>query len=129
MLDDGAEARAIGHRGQRFFTESINHFYQGGPPPGAPPEDEDAAEYLKNLGEELVAYLHEEKIEAGTEATGLYNPNHAYGTVEDAIGYVERLKDAGADEIMFLVQMGGVPQKAALRTIELLATEVIPRFR
>jgi len=30
---------------------------------------------------------------------------------------------------MFLVQMGGVPQKAALRTIELLATEVIPRFR
>jgi len=129
VLDDGVEARAIGHRGQRFFTESINHFYQGGPPPGAPPEDEDAAEYLRNQGEEFVAYLHEEKIEAGTEATGLYNPNHAYGTVEDAIGYVERLKDAGADEVMFLVQMGGVPQKAALRTIELLATEVIPRFR
>jgi alkanesulfonate monooxygenase SsuD/methylene tetrahydromethanopterin reductase-like flavin-dependent oxidoreductase (luciferase family) len=125
VLDDGVEARAIGHRGQRFFTESINHFYQGGPPP----EDEDAAEYLTNQGEALVAYLNEEKIEAGTEATGLYNPNHAYGTVEDAIGYVERLKDAGADEIMFLVQMGGVPQKAALRTIELLATEVIPRFR
>ena len=88
VLDDGVEARAIGHRGQRFFTESINHFYQGGPPPGAPPEDEDAAEYLKNQGEAFVAYLHEEKVEAGTEATGLYNPNHAYGTVEDAIGYV-----------------------------------------
>lgn len=129
VLDDGTEARAIGHRGQRFFTESINHFYQGGPAPQSPPEDEDAAEYLKSQGEALVAYLHEEKIEAGTEATGLYNPNHAYGTVPDAIGYVERLVDAGADEIMFLVQMGSVPQKAALRTIELLGTEVIPRFR
>ena len=53
----------------------------------------------------------------------------AYGTVDDAIGYVERLVEAGADEIMFLVQMGSVPQKAALRTIELLGSEVIPRFR
>lgn len=129
VLDDGIEARAIGHRGQRFFTESINHFYQGGPAPSAPPEDEDAAEYLKKQGEAFVAYLHEEKIEAGTEATGLYNPNHAYGTVSDAIGYVERLVDAGADEILFLIQMGSVPQKAALRTIELLGTEVMPRFR
>jgi len=49
--------------------------------------------------------------------------------VDDAIGYVERLKEAGADEVMFLIQMGSVPQKAALRTIELLGTEVIPRFR
>jgi alkanesulfonate monooxygenase SsuD/methylene tetrahydromethanopterin reductase-like flavin-dependent oxidoreductase (luciferase family) len=129
VLDDGVEARAIGHRGQRFFTESINHFYQGGPAPGTPPEDEDAAEYLKKQGEAFVAYLHEEKIEAGTEATGLYNPNHAYGTVADAIAYVERLEEAGADEVMFLIQMGSVPQKAALRTIELLAEEVLPRFR
>lgn len=80
-------------------------------------------------GEELVAYLHEEKIEVGTEATGLFNPNHAYGTVSDAVGYCERLAEAGADEIMFLVQMGGVPQEAALRTIRNLGEEVIPRFR
>lgn len=129
VLDDGVEARAIGHRGQRFFTESINHFYQGGPAPGTPPEDEDAAEYLKQQGDAFIAYLHEEKIEAGTEATGLFNPHHAYGTVQDAIGYVERLVEAGADEVMFLVQMGSVPQKAALRTIELLGREVIPHFR
>ncbi len=129
VLDDGVEARAVGHRGQRFFTESINHFYQGGPAPGTPPEDEDAAEYLRKKGEAFVAYLNEEKIEVGTEATGLFNPNHAYGTPADAIGYVERLQEAGADEVMFLIQMGSVPQKAALRTIELLAEEVIPRFR
>jgi alkanesulfonate monooxygenase SsuD/methylene tetrahydromethanopterin reductase-like flavin-dependent oxidoreductase (luciferase family) len=128
IMDDGQKARKIGHRGQRFFTESITHFYGAGPPPTAPPEDEDDAEFLRTQGEAVVAYLHEERIEAGTEQTGLYNPNHAYGTVQDAIGYVERLVDAGADEVMFLIQMGTVPQKAALETIHLIGKEVIPHF-
>ena len=66
---------------------------------------------------------------SGTEATGLFNPNHAYGTVSDAIGYCEKLAEAGADEIMFLVQMGGVPQDAALQTIRNLGEQVLPRFR
>ena len=69
------------------------------------------------------------EITLGTEPTGLYNPNHAYGTVDDAIGYVQKLVDAGADEIMFLIQMGTVPQWAALETIRKLGQEVIPRFR
>ena len=132
VLDDGAKARAIGYRGQRFFTEAIRHWYNPGP--DAPPprteiadmSDEDA---LRLGGERLVAYLHEQKIEVGTEATGLFNPNHAYGTVDDATGYVERLIEAGADEIMFLIQMGTVPQAAALETIRQLGEKVIPRFR
>ena len=45
------------------------------------------------------------------------------------MGYVQRLVDAGADEIMFLIQMGTVPQWAALETIRKLGSEVIPRFR
>lgn len=132
VLDDGAKARAIGYRGQRFFTEAIRHWYNPGP--DAPPprteladmSDEDA---LRLGGEQLVAYLHEQKIEVGTEATGLFNPNHAYGTVDDAAGYVQRLADAGADEVMFLIQMGTVPQDAALETIRQLGEKVIPRFR
>jgi len=32
----------------------------------------------------------------------------AYGSVEQAIRYVQRLVDAGADEILFLVQMGTI---------------------
>ena len=77
----------------------------------------------------FVADLHEEKIEVGTEATGLYNPNHAYGSPDDAKGYVQRLVDAGADEIMFIIQMGTVPQWAAMETIENLCKLVIPDFR
>jgi alkanesulfonate monooxygenase SsuD/methylene tetrahydromethanopterin reductase-like flavin-dependent oxidoreductase (luciferase family) len=132
VLDDGAKARAVGHRGQRFFTEAIRHWYNPGPdapPPRAEIADMDDAEVLRQQGEQLVAYLHEEKIEVGTEATGLFNPNHAYGTAKDAIGYCERLVEAGADEIMFLIQMGTVPQDAALETIRNLGRHVLPHFR
>jgi hypothetical protein len=132
VLDDGAKARAIGQRGQRFFTEAIRHWYNPGPdapPPRPEIADTSDEEALRLAGEHLIAYVNEQKIEIGTEATGLYNPNHAYGTVDDATGYVERLIDAGADEIMFLIQMGTVPQAAALETIRQLGEKVIPRFR
>jgi hypothetical protein len=59
----------------------------------------------------------------------MLNPNHAYGTVEDCIGYVTRLIDAGADEILFLNQMGTVPQPAMLETIRNIGEHVIPHFR
>ena len=84
---------------------------------------------LRQQGEQLIAYLHEEKIAAGSEVTGLFNPNHAYGTAKDAIAYCERLVEAGADEIMFLIQMGTVPQWAALETIRNLGQQVLPHFR
>ena len=75
-----------------------------------------------------MAWLHQEKLEIGTEGTGLYNPNHAYGTVADAIEYVGRLADAGADEVMFLMQMGTVPHAAICQTIINIGREVIPHF-
>ncbi|PMY10700.1 LLM class flavin-dependent oxidoreductase, partial [Pseudomonas sp. GW460-13] len=56
-------------------------------------------------------------------------PNHAYGTVEDCIGYVQRLIDSGADEILFICQMGTVPQWAQLETIRNIGEHVIPHFR
>ena len=132
VLDDEQKARAIGYRGQRFFTEAIGYWYDHtgqAQPPRAEIADMDDREVLEQAGETLVAYLNEEKIEVGTEATGMYNPNHAYGGANDAIGYIERLIEAGADEIMFLIQMGTVPQWAALDTIRNLGEKVIPHFR
>ncbi len=132
MLEDEKKARAIGARGQRYFAEAIRHWYSPGvesPPPRAEIANMDDAEILKQEGEALVAYLHEEKITAGTESTGMFNVNHAYGRVEHAIDYVQRLKEAGADEVMFLIQMGTVPQWAALETIKNLGEKVLPQFR
>ena len=108
VLPDGERARKIGHRGQRFFTEAIGYWYDptGTAQPPREVVDGDDAAILRAEGEAIVAYLNEERIEAGTEQTGLYNPNHAYGTPEEAIGYVRKLVDAGADEVMFLIADG-----------------------
>lgn len=132
VLEDEKKARAIGARGQRYFAEAIRHWYSPGvesPAPRAEIADMTDEEALKAEGEALVAYLHEEKITAGTESTGMFNVNHAYGRAEHAIEYVQRLKDAGADEVMFLIQMGTVPQWAALETIKNLGEKVLPQFR
>jgi hypothetical protein len=57
------------------------------------------------------------------------NVNHAFGSVERAIAYVEQLEAAGVDEIMFLVNMGTVPYDAQLETVRNLGERVLPHFR
>ena len=51
-------------------------------------------------------YLH-------VASTSPFNIDHAYGGKNDAIEYVTQLQSAGADEIMCIMQMGGVPHEAA----------------
>ena len=131
VLDDREKARKIGLRGQRFFVESLGYWYQGGPKPTV--EDLSGDEQAAILQQEkaaVVAYLSEEKITIGSEHTGAYEEvQDAYGTAEDCIRYVQRLFDAGADEILFLFQMGAVPHEAILETIRNIGTHVIPHFR
>ncbi|MBV8239044.1 MAG: LLM class flavin-dependent oxidoreductase [Sphingomonas sp.] len=132
VLEDREKARKIGLRGQRFFVESLGHWYQGGPKPTIDEEltgDQQAA-ILQQEKEAVVAYLSEEKIAIGTEHTGSYEEvQDAYGTADDCIRYVQRLFDSGADEILFLFQMGGVPHAAIMETIRNIGEKVIPHFR
>ncbi|HLG89193.1 MAG TPA: LLM class flavin-dependent oxidoreductase [Alphaproteobacteria bacterium] len=131
ILDDRMKARRIGLRGQRFFAESINHWYGGGPPPSS--DDLDASEIAKELEkdkERFVAYLGQEKIPVTELHTSNFHvEDDAYGTVVDCIRQVERLRQAGADEILFLLQMGTVPQEASMETISNIGRHVIPHFR
>jgi alkanesulfonate monooxygenase SsuD/methylene tetrahydromethanopterin reductase-like flavin-dependent oxidoreductase (luciferase family) len=53
----------------------------------------------------------------------------AYGTPEDCIRYVTRLQEAGADEILFMFQMGGIPHEVIMETIRNIGEKVIPHFR
>src|SRR5688572_27043306 len=131
VLDDADEALRIGTRGQRFFAEAIAHWYGGGPPPSED-DDHDAQETLDAMREDrerIVAMLHEAEIPVTPTTTGLFNAEHAYGDADQAIAYVERLRDVGADEVMFLIQMGTVPQDACLETIRQLGERVLPKFR
>jgi phospholipase/lecithinase/hemolysin len=57
------------------------------------------------------------------------NADNAYGSVADCISYVEQLAAAGADEILFMTNMGTVPQWAQLETLRKIGTHVIPHFR
>jgi alkanesulfonate monooxygenase SsuD/methylene tetrahydromethanopterin reductase-like flavin-dependent oxidoreductase (luciferase family) len=131
VLDDADAALRIGTRGQRFFAEAIAHWYGGGPPPSEEDEHDVAATLaaMASDRDRVVARLHEANIPVTPTATGIWNAEHAYGDAERAIAYVERLRDAGADEIMFLIQMGMVPQDACLETIHRLGDHVLPKFR
>lgn len=132
VLDNREEARKVGLRGQRFFAESIAYWYQGGPKPTIDEGlsgDEQAA-ILEQEKAQTVAYLSEEAIPVGDEHLANYNvPQDAYGTPEDCIRYVQRLIDAGADEILFMFQMGGIPHETIMQTITNIGDKVIPHFR
>ncbi|WP_298287666.1 LLM class flavin-dependent oxidoreductase [Novosphingobium sp.] len=132
VLEDRDEARRIGLRGQRFFAESIAYWYQGGPKPTVDDNltAEDHAKVLEKGKEATIAYLSEEAIPVGDEHLSNYTvAQDAYGTPDDCIRYVHRLKDAGADEILFIFQMGGIPHDVIMETIRNIGEKVIPHFR
>jgi alkanesulfonate monooxygenase SsuD/methylene tetrahydromethanopterin reductase-like flavin-dependent oxidoreductase (luciferase family) len=132
VLSDRERARKLGLRGQRFFAESIMHWYGAGPTPVLDmAEDADSLDTaLRTKKENIIAYLGEQKISGASEMNDLMGvANDAYGNVEDCIRHVQKLIDAGADEIMFLNQMGGIPQDAMIETIRNIGEHVIPHFR
>ncbi len=66
-------------------------------------------------------------LEAGTGAHG--DGLTSFGNSADIRAYVAALAEAGADEVMFLIQMGTVPQDACLESIRLIGENVIPEYR
>ena len=77
-----------------------------------------------------LTYLSDEKITAGDEHTSNYSvAQDAYGNPDDCIRYCTRLQEAGADEILFMFQMGGIPHEAIMETIRNIGQKVIPYFR
>jgi alkanesulfonate monooxygenase SsuD/methylene tetrahydromethanopterin reductase-like flavin-dependent oxidoreductase (luciferase family) len=139
VLDDAAAARQIGFRGQRFFAESLNQWSRGTPPP-------DPASYGADSEAVLAAAREKLEVKFGSELVTIADPtdrrdaeqkvgiaitrdDQAYGSVQSCINYVQRLIEAGADEIMFLIQMGTVPQAVCLETIRNIGTAVLPYFR
>lgn len=132
VLKDRARARKLGLRGQRFFAESIMHWYGAGPEPDINFDDdaETSGAAIAQNKANIVAYLGDQKIPVGDSINDLFGvAADAYGSVEDCIHHVQKLIDAGADEIMFLNQMGGIPQDAMMETIQNIGEHVIPHFR
>jgi alkanesulfonate monooxygenase SsuD/methylene tetrahydromethanopterin reductase-like flavin-dependent oxidoreductase (luciferase family) len=133
VLEDGDEAKRIGARGQRFFGESIGHWGRGSPEPAEDTEDEDNIAVMAGRAREVAAQIERGEMgddpELQSVASAAYNLEHAYGSPDDAIAYVELLADIGVDEVMCFIQMGTIPQEVCLETIRLWGSRVIPRFR
>ena len=131
VLKDGQQARRIGIKGQRYFMESLGHWYGAGPKPDPSKWDDDITTHDADGKDVIRTQFASEKVSFDFSDPNmmLLNPNHAYGTVEDCIGYVQRLIDAGADEILFICQMGTIPQWAQLETLRNIGEHVIPHFR
>ncbi len=132
VLKDRVRARRLGLRGQRFFAEAISYWYQGGEKPTFVDEaiEGDDLEFLENRKQEVVAFIGDQKIAANIGAIDtLEVAEDAYGDVEDCIRHVEKLIAAGADEIMFMCNLGGIPQDAMMETIRNIGEHVIPHFR
>jgi alkanesulfonate monooxygenase SsuD/methylene tetrahydromethanopterin reductase-like flavin-dependent oxidoreductase (luciferase family) len=129
VLDDKQAAIQIGARGQRFFAEAVGHWYAGGPLPSDADNDGDQVVAIERAKERYMAYLHEAKIPAGPHSAVTYKVEQAYGDAACAIAHVEALRDAGADEILCLIQMGTVPHEACMETIRQWGRHVIPHFR
>ena len=113
-----------------IFAEAISHWYGGGPPPSEIVDPH--ADHLSEIGDaadRMVAYLHEAKVPVTPSTTAAFHVDHGYGNSLDAIEYAERLADAGADEIMCIIQMGTIPQSVCLETIRQWGEHVIPHFR
>ena len=131
VLDDREKARRIGLRGQRFFVESIGYWYQGGEKPTAYNVSAEENEHALEEGKkEIVAYLSAERISVTDASTNIFEVNKdSYGTPDDCINYVTQLFDAGADEILFIFQMGDIPHEVIMETIRNIGEKVIPHFR
>ena len=113
-------------RGQRFFAEAIAHWYGGGPLPTEAEIEGDPGAALEQAKERFLAYLHEAAIPVGPHTGDTFELDQAYGDAHRAIEHTEQLRDAGADEIMCLIQMGTVPQEACMETIRQWGETVIP---
>lgn len=50
------------------------------------------------------------------------------GSPEDVIAMLKRYQDAGCDHIMMLMNFGGLPHEKVLKSMELIAKEVMPAF-
>lgn len=134
VLEDATEARKIGARGQRFFGEAVKQWSSNSPPPHEDTENDDNVAIMAQRKQEMFDRYDRGDVPdkfkgQRTLFASAFNIDHAYGDHRDAIRYVEGLVEAGADEIMCMIQMGTVPQAVCLETIRIWGEKVIPHFR
>ena len=115
VLPDDREACELGFRGARYHAEGLaSYFFSPVRQVGAP--------------ELSTAPLTPEELEramASRRAPGSAL-NTVIGDPAAALEAVRRFADCGVDELILVMQMGGVPHEAVMRSLRTFAEEVMP---
>ena len=129
LMEDREQALVTGARALRFFAEAITHW--AAPNGVAPARGTDKVDNIAFMREHLeAAYKAVARGDAPPSAASLlYSVDHALGDADTAIAYVRRLRDAGVDNVMCLIQMGTLTQDQQLESIRIFGEKVIPHFR
>ncbi len=100
------------------------------PSPSEADHDGDVKPRCERAADDCVAQLHEAKIPVGPDdAQHLQASTRPTATPTTRSPTSSGSIDAGADEIMCLIQMGTVPQDVCMETIRQWGEQVIPHFR
>ncbi len=119
------EVRQVAARGVTEHTyHGCTHMLTGWPDDVAPPSYAHVqAGESKELHDAIAADA--QAVADGLLAAGFIMA----GTPEDCIPVVQAFADAGVDQLIVHMQMGGVPNDRIMESIEAFGTEVMPKFR
>ena len=128
--EDEAVRRALD--GANFFGYSLAHYYVFGR--HRPGVTNVAAEFERRRGEFGFGDVGNatsggvEPLGVKLMREGMGSLRGAIGTPEQIVGLVERYRQAGVDQVIFVSQCGAVAHEHVLESYELFASEVMPEF-
>jgi alkanesulfonate monooxygenase SsuD/methylene tetrahydromethanopterin reductase-like flavin-dependent oxidoreductase (luciferase family) len=118
ILKDDKKALQYGIAGSKFFTRSMGHYYwtdkrHVGPvrSPRGLPEDKE------------VELFRQHRNASGSQLSAVF------GDPQSARETIQRFKDVGVDELIFVLQTGVVPHELIMESIKTIGEEVIPYFK
>jgi len=120
VLDDGDLAMRVGSAGQRFFAEANTYWVSG-------PAELPRGSFVGQP--DILEYMDRRAADKSFHVWSIFNRHHAYGTPETAIEYVERLQATGVDEVLCLMQMGGISHEQIMESLRHWGESIIPHFR
>jgi alkanesulfonate monooxygenase SsuD/methylene tetrahydromethanopterin reductase-like flavin-dependent oxidoreductase (luciferase family) len=114
------EAIAIQGRNFKWFINFAKEIFTPWLEGEAPKSYEYVVEIIKELIHDVDSVSAEDIVASG---------GAAIGSPETILATFQHLADSGVDEVLLLMQLRDTPHEAIMRSIELIATEVMPKLK
>jgi len=98
-------------------------FKETGQEVGAPPDHQ-----VELLPEEFGAYRRRFARDVTFDYDATFDNVALFGTPDQVAQRIETLRESGVENLIFFVNYGGIEHQKVLRSLELFATQVAPRF-